>query len=108
MAEALHVNFDLQRAVPRLKAEHRAPVQPEIALEKLIREQALIERMHDLFELSAEYASLLEQKQKSYAEYRNAWEQMRELLTAKANIDTVTQSKEDSSNQHSKRKWQTK
>lgn len=51
-------------------------------------------------ELSAEYASLLEQKQKSYAEYRTAREQMRELLTAKANIDTVTQSKEDSSNQH--------
>ena len=41
--------------------------------------------------LSAEYAAVLSEKQKVYAQYREARSNMRELLTVKANIDTVTE-----------------
>ena len=41
--------------------------------------------------LSAEYSELLKQKQRDYASYREARDQMRELLTIKANIDELTE-----------------
>ena len=41
--------------------------------------------------LSAEYGTVLSEKQKAYAQYREARSNMRELLTVKANIDTVTE-----------------
>lgn len=41
--------------------------------------------------LSAEYSAVLSEKQKVYAQYREARSNMRELLTVKANIDTVTE-----------------
>ena len=34
-------------------------------------------------------AELMEEKKKTYAEYRRSREEMRELLTAKANVDRV-------------------
>ena len=40
-------------------------------------------------ELQTEYAKLLEEKKKTYVEYRRSREEMRELLTAKANVDRV-------------------
>ena len=40
-------------------------------------------------ELQTEYVKLLEEKKKTYAEYRHSREEMRELLTAKANVDRV-------------------
>ena len=39
--------------------------------------------------LNAEYAALLAQKKVAYADYRQAKEEMRELLTARANIDRI-------------------
>ena len=41
--------------------------------------------------LSAEYSEVLSEKQRAYAEYRESQDHMRELLTVKANIDTVTE-----------------
>ena len=46
-------------------------------------------------ELSAEYSELLAQKQRDYAAYREARDQMRELLTVKANVDRVTEQEPD-------------
>ena len=40
-------------------------------------------------ELQTEYAKLLEEKKKTYSEYRRSREEMRELLTAKVNVDRV-------------------
>ena len=40
-------------------------------------------------ELQTEYVKLLEEKKKTYSEYRRSREEMRELLTAKANVDRV-------------------
>ena len=45
-------------------------------------------------DLNAEYGTVLAQKQKDYADYREARNQMRELLTVKANIDTVSERKD--------------
>ena len=39
--------------------------------------------------LQAEYAQLLDEKKKAYGEYRRSREEMRELLTAKANVDRI-------------------
>lgn len=44
-----------------------------------------------LKDISAEYNSILEQKRKDYAAYRQSRDEMRELLNVKANIDTVTE-----------------
>ncbi len=39
--------------------------------------------------LQAEYVKLLEEKKRAYGEYRKARDEMRELLTAKANVDRI-------------------
>ena len=39
--------------------------------------------------LSAEYQELLAEKRKLYPEYRRARDEMRELLTVKANVDRI-------------------
>ena len=46
-------------------------------------------------ELQTEYAKLLEEKKKIYAEYRRSREEMRELLTAKANVDRLLKMDEE-------------
>ena len=40
-------------------------------------------------ELNAEYAALLSEKKKLYPEYRRARDEIRELLTVKANVDRL-------------------
>ena len=42
-------------------------------------------------ELNVEYNSVLSEKQRDYAKYRETRDKMRELLTVKANIDIVTE-----------------
>ena len=46
-------------------------------------------------DLQSEYAKLLEEKKKTYAEYRRSREEMRELLTAKANVDRLLKMDEE-------------
>ena len=48
-----------------------------------------VKKLPKVKELQMEYAKLLEEKKKTYAEYRRSREEMRELLTAKANVDRV-------------------
>jgi len=48
-----------------------------------------VKKLPAMKSLQAEYAQLLEQKKAAYGEYRCAREKMRELLTAKANIDRM-------------------
>ena len=43
-----------------------------------------VKKLPKVKELQTEYAKLLEEKKKTYAEYRRSREEMRELLTAKA------------------------
>ena len=48
-----------------------------------------VKKLPKVKELQTEYAKLLEEKKKTYAEYRRSREEMLELLTAKANVDRV-------------------
>ena len=48
-----------------------------------------VKKLPKVKELQTEYAKLLEEKKKTYVEYRRSREKMRELLTAKANVDRV-------------------
>ena len=56
--------------------------------EEILLHQAA-KKLPKVKELQTEYAKLLEKKKKTYAEYRRSREEMRELLTAKANVDRV-------------------
>ena len=53
-------------------------------------------------ELQAEYAELLADKKKAYAEYRRSREEMRELLAAKANVDRLLKMDEEQANEKEK------
>lgn len=48
-----------------------------------------VKKLPKVKELQKEYAKLLEEKKKLYAEYRQSRKEMRELLTAKANVDRL-------------------
>ena len=48
-----------------------------------------VKKLPKVKELQAEYVRLLEDKKKTYAEYRRSREEMRELLAAKANVDRL-------------------
>ena len=50
----------------------------------------------------SEYAKLLEEKKKTYAEYRRSREEMRELLTAKANVDRLLKMDEEQKKEQEK------
>ena len=64
-----------------------APVKPQAA--KNAFDEMGVKKLPKVKELQTEYAKLLEEKKKTYAEYRRSREEMRELLTAKANVDRV-------------------
>ena len=53
-------------------------------------------------ELQAEYAELLADKKKAYAEYRRSREEMRELLTAKANVNRLLKMDEEQAKEKEK------
>ena len=54
-----------------------------------------VKKLPKVKELQAEYAKLLEEKKKTYAEYRRSREKMRELLKAKENVDRILNMKEE-------------
>ena len=49
--------------------------------------------------MQAEYAQLLEEKKKAYGEFRQAHDEMRELLTVKANVDRLLGTEEQEAGQ---------
>lgn len=48
-----------------------------------------VKKLPTVKSLQAEYAHLLDEKKKAYGEYRRSREEMRDLLTAKANVDRI-------------------
>ena len=68
--------------------EHRE----EIALHKAAKDafdKLGLKKLPKVRDLNAAYAEVLNQKKKLYPEYRRARDEMRELLTVKANVDRV-------------------
>ncbi|KMW10093.1 hypothetical protein HMPREF9470_05606 [[Clostridium] citroniae WAL-19142] len=61
-----------------------------------------VKKLPKVKELQAKYAKLLEEKKKTYAEYRCSREEMRELLTAKANVDRLLKMDEEQKKEQEK------
>ena len=69
-------------------AEHEADILLHKAAKNAFDDLG-VKKLPTVKSLQAEYAKLLEEKKKAYAEYRHSREEMRELLTAKANVDRL-------------------
>jgi len=69
-------------------AEHEADILLHKAAKKYFDDQGL-EKLPTYQSLQKEYAKLLAQKKSMYSDYKKAQEQMRELQTAKANVDRI-------------------
>ena len=61
-----------------------------------------VKKLPKIKELQTEYAKLLEEKKKNYAEFRRSREEMRELLTAKANVDRLLKMDEEQKKEQEK------
>lgn len=69
-------------------AEHEAEIMLHKAAKKAFDDMG-VKKLPTVKELQGEYAQLLSEKKNAYAEYRRSREEMRELLTAKANVDRL-------------------
>ena len=69
-------------------AEHEADILLHKAAKKYFDDQGL-ERLPTYQSLHKEYAELMAQKKSMYSDYKKAQEKMRELQTAKANVDRI-------------------
>lgn len=69
-------------------AEHEADILLHKAAKKAFDELGL-KKIPTVKSLQAEYAKLLDEKKKAYGEYRQSRDEMRELLTVKANVDRL-------------------
>ena len=72
----------------KFRAEHEAEILLHQAAKSAF-DKMNVKKLPKIQELQTEYAQLLEEKKKTYAEYRRSREEMRELLTAKANVDRL-------------------
>ena len=72
----------------KFKAEHEADILLHQAAKKHFDDLGL-KKLPTVKALNAEYAALLAEKKAAYGEYRQAKEELRELLTARANIDRI-------------------
>ena len=72
----------------KFRAEHEAEILLHQAAKQAFDELG-VKKLPTVKSLQAEYAELLEQKKKAYGDYRKARDEMRELLTHKANVDRL-------------------
>ena len=72
----------------KFKAEHEADILLHQAAKRYFNTLNL-KKLPSAKNLQAEYAELLKQKKAAYADYRKAREEMRELATAKANVEQI-------------------
>ena len=79
-------------------AEHEADILLHKAAKKAFDELGL-KNIPTVKSLQAEYAQLLEEKKKAYGEFRQARDEMRELLTVKANVDRLLGTEEQEAGQ---------
>ena len=69
-------------------AEHESDILRHKAAKKAFDELGL-QKLPTIKRLQDEYARLLEEKKKALPEYRKARDEMRELLTVKANVESI-------------------
>ena len=78
----------------KFRQEHEAEILLHQAAKNAFDDMG-VKKLPKVKELQTEYAKLLEEKKKIYAEYRRSREEMRELLTAKANVDRLLKMDEE-------------
>lgn len=78
----------------KFRQEHEAEILLHQAAKNAFDDMG-VKKLPKVKELQTEYAKLLEEKKKIYAEYRRSREEMRELLTAKANVDRMLKMDEE-------------
>ncbi|MDO4988865.1 MAG: relaxase/mobilization nuclease domain-containing protein, partial [Synergistes sp.] len=84
-------------------AEHESEISIHKAAKKCFDDLG-ITKLPSVKSLQTEYAELMTQKKAAYSEYRKAREEMKELLTAKANIDRILEKENERDEQRSERK----
>ena len=72
----------------KFREEHEADILPHQAAKNAFDDLG-VKKLPTVKSLQAEYAQLLDEKKKAYGEYRRSREEMRDLLTAKANVDRI-------------------
>ena len=72
----------------KFKAEHEAELLLHQAAKKAFDELG-VKKLPTVKSLQAEYAKLLAEKKEAYGDYRKARDEMKELLTVKANVDRL-------------------
>ena len=72
----------------KFKAEHESEILLHQAAKKFFDEAGL-KKLPSVKSLQAEYAALLAEKKEAYADYRKAREEMKELLTIRANVQKL-------------------
>ena len=82
-------------------AQHESDILLHKAAKKAFDDMG-VKKLPKVKELQAEYASLLDKKKKAYAQYRHSREEMRELLTAKANVDRLMDMRHDQAHEKEK------
>ena len=88
LEEVLNRISERDRYSKKFREEHEEEILLHQAAKNAFDEMG-VKKLPKVKELQTEYAKLLEEKKKTYAEYRRSREEMRELLTAKANVDRV-------------------
>ena len=78
----------------KFRAEHEEEILLHQAAKNAFDDMG-VKKLPKVKELQAEYAQLLAEKKKVYAEYRRSREEMRDLLTAKANVDRLLKMEEE-------------
>lgn len=78
----------------KFRQEHEAEILLHQAAKNAFDDMG-VKKLPKVKELQTEYAKLLEEKKKFYAEYRRSREETRELLTAKANVDRLLKMDEE-------------
>jgi hypothetical protein len=69
-------------------AEHESDILLHKAAKKYF-DDAGLKKLPAIKEINSEYAELIAKKKTAYAEYRNARDEMKELLIVKANVDRI-------------------
>ena len=72
----------------KFREEHEADILLHQAAKNAFEDLG-VKKLPTVKSRQAEYAQLLDDKKKAYGEYRRSREEMRELLTAKANVDRI-------------------
>ena len=72
----------------KFKAEHESDILLHQAAKKFFDESGL-KKLPTVRSLQAEYAALLAEKKAAYADFRKAREDMKELLTVRANVQKL-------------------